>query len=136
MLTDRKTGTPSLAIIFRCYNEGVAFRYHVPVTDSSQTTVISKELTSFSLTGPVNVWASHSAQGTIYKTTVDSIRGSFERPLLVEQDTATWVALGDRKSVVTGKSGSGRVDLGGSRIIKQTKKRNTLHNTKIYIIID
>src|SRR3546814_15623951 len=95
MLTDRKTGTPSLAIIFRCYNEGVAFRYHVPVTDSSQTTVISKELTSFSLTGPVNVWASHSAQGTIYKTTVDSIRGSFERPLLVEQDTATWVALGE-----------------------------------------
>src|SRR3546814_689511 len=95
MLTDRKTGTPSLAITFRCYNEGVAFRYHVPVTDSSQTTVISKELTSFSLTGPVNVWASHSAQGTIYKTTVDSIRGSFERPLLVEQDTATWVALGE-----------------------------------------
>src|SRR3546814_18758286 len=95
MLTDRKTGTPSLAITFRCYNEGVAFRSHVPVTDSSQTTVISKELTSFSLPGPVNVWASHSAQGTLYQPTVDSIRGSFEIPFLFDQDTATWLALAE-----------------------------------------
>src|SRR3546814_16292531 len=34
------------------------------------------------------------------------------------------VAPGDRKSVVSGKSVSGRVDLGGRRIIKQKKQRN------------
>src|SRR3546814_20034820 len=33
-------------------------------------------------------------------------------------------AAGDRKSVVSGKSGSVRVDLGGRRIIKKKKKEN------------
>src|SRR3546814_19789397 len=36
--------------------------------------------------------------------------------------------LGDRKSVVKGKSGSGRVDLGGSRKIKTKKKNTRDHN--------
>ena len=98
-LADRKTGTPSLVITFRCYNEGIAFRYNVPVADSLHTTILSKELTSFSFTGPVNAWISHTAQGKIYKTTVDSIKGSCERPVLVESDTATWLSLGEAATV-------------------------------------
>src|SRR3546814_13744067 len=35
----------------------------------------------------------------------------------------------DRKSVVSGKSGSVRVDLGGRRILKKKKQRNTTYIT-------
>src|SRR3546814_14072896 len=38
---------------------------------------------------------------------------------------ASWHRLVDRKSVVSGKSVSVRVDLGGRRIIKNTKSINT-----------
>jgi alpha-glucosidase len=94
-LKDRKTGTPSLIITFRCYNEGVAFRYTVPGADSLQKTMIAKELTEYCFPGSVNAWASHSAQGKISEIPVDSMDGVFERPLLVEEDTATWLALGE-----------------------------------------
>src|SRR3546814_11917014 len=42
----------------------------------------------------------------------------------------TWMSPLDRKSVVWGKSVSVRLNLGGCRIIKKKKQKNSYHNTK------
>jgi alpha-glucosidase len=94
-LKDRNTGKRSLVITFRCYSEGVAFRYTVPARDSMQWNTISKELTGFSFPHAVNGWVSHSAQGVIRPMPLDSIKGACERPMLVEEDTGTFLALGE-----------------------------------------
>ena len=98
-LKDRKTGNASLSLTFRCYNEGVAFRYTVLARDSLKKTVITKEMTGFSFPGPANAWVSYSPQGKIYKLPIDSIHGACERPLLIEEDTATYLALGEAELV-------------------------------------
>lgn len=94
-LNTRQTGKPELIIIFRCYDEGVAFRYQVPALKENDTTVITRELTAFRFPQNVQVWASSTAQGKIHKTSVDHLNGPSERPLLVEMDTTTYLALGE-----------------------------------------
>src|SRR3546814_17756062 len=44
--------------------------------------------------------------------------------------TATWRSPADRKSVVSGKSVSVRVDLGGRRIIKKKKKQHIYNESQ------
>src|SRR3546814_4196466 len=53
-----------------------------------------------------------------------SLRRSLRRPRRGRLDRAR-----DRKSVVSGKSVSVRVDLGGRRLIKKKKDKNRTHNT-------
>src|SRR3546814_17802752 len=44
-------------------------------------------------------------------------------PSSIRRSAGVWPAARDRKSVVSGKSVSVRVDLGGRRIIKNTRKK-------------
>ncbi|HEX5551890.1 MAG TPA: glycoside hydrolase family 97 N-terminal domain-containing protein, partial [Chitinophagaceae bacterium] len=137
-LSDHKTGEPSLIITFRCYNEGVAFRYTVPAKDSLQTTTIAKELTEFSFPGPARAWISHSSQGAIYETPVDSMKGACERPVLIREDTVTWLALGEAEQVNFAwmkfiRSGESNYTLGAS-LDGEVQKQGTFSTPWRYIM--
>src|SRR3546814_20914613 len=54
-----------------------------------------------------------------------------EKELLCQFHCKSTVHTRDRKSAVSGKSESVRVDLGGGRLIKKTNKKNTLTKSKI-----
>src|SRR3546814_11570308 len=79
------------------------------------------------LTGPTSSWVGFCTQPTAVCAAIlispgpgaDILRGV---PKSFHSRTRVSAFAGDRKSVVEGKSGSGRVDLGGRRIIK---KKNT-----------
>lgn len=95
LLKDRKSGKASLVITFRCYNEGVAFRYTVPENDPHKVSVVTGELTRYVFPRSVKCWVSYSAQGEIHELPVDSFRAACERPLLVKEDTDTYIILGE-----------------------------------------
>src|SRR3546814_11994202 len=52
------------------------------------------------------------------------------------EDGATVLVSGDRKSVVSGKSVSVRVDLGGRRILTKKNKSNVENNRIIYYLVN
>src|SRR3546814_13344152 len=56
------------------------------------------------------------------------IYGPLKNAMGLSRIRVAYTAGADRKSVVEGKSVSGRVDLGGRRIIKKKKKTRTIKN--------
>lgn len=76
----------------RAYNEGIAFRYHL---SGEEGLTILQEHTQFAFAKKNEAWASHRAQGPIYKTSLDSLKEDCERPLLIEVDPSTYLAVGE-----------------------------------------
>ncbi|TGV04182.1 glycoside hydrolase family 97 protein [Flavivirga rizhaonensis] len=78
----------------RAYNEGVAFRYEF--TKSAGDTInIHEENTEFSLPPNATAWTALEAQKEILKRPVSSIKKAVERPLLVELQDSTFLAIGE-----------------------------------------
>jgi alpha-glucosidase len=101
-------GGEIMDVIFRAYNEGLAYRYHFPVTDTIEYTVID-ELSSFNL---------NTTSGKAWMQTYDTLRHwslayeiPYEReipigtsadvsygwalPLLFEKDDGTWIFVSE-----------------------------------------
>ncbi len=78
----------------RAYNEGVAFRYEFS-NPSNDLIYIQKENTEFSLPLQSSAWASIRAQKEIIKMPIADITKAVERPLLIELQDSTFVAIGE-----------------------------------------
>ncbi len=105
-----------LEVIFRAYNEGVAFRYHITGNPFGKTLVIRKELTSFSIPGKATAWVTGSAQGVYREVPVGRIKKPAERPLLIHEDNGLYVAIGE----------AALVDYARMRLLSDTTRENTL----------
>jgi alpha-glucosidase len=91
-LTDIHSGEERGSITFRAFNEGIAFRYMVPgITD----TLVTMENTQFALPPESRAWVSLRAQAQIMKKAINEITEPVERPVLVEIDSNTYLALGE-----------------------------------------
>ena len=55
-LSSNKENNLSYALIFRAYDDGIAFRYHIPGQKNLDSVFITEEHTSFSLTGNHETW--------------------------------------------------------------------------------
>ncbi len=84
-------------MIFRAYNEGVAFRYFID--NGSQETHIKKELTGFALSPGASAWVTPMSQGVISKISVLDIKEPCERPLLVELTDSLYLAIGEAAQI-------------------------------------
>lgn len=93
-LNDKISKSPVLEIIFRIYDEGMAFRYRFP-DNIPKGMIIEKELTGFRFEGNYEIWASSRAQSVIEHITLDKIISEVERPLLVKHKDSSWLALGE-----------------------------------------
>lgn len=70
-----------LHIIFRAYNEGIAFRYELPSQPGFEKVVIDREYTEFSFPRYTSVWESHGHEGKYYKVYPFEVKPNCELPL-------------------------------------------------------
>ena len=97
----KETGSPHriLHITFRVSNEGAAFCYTLPKQQAVQSVVIERENTEFRLPADHMAWAVYSAQGVYSKVPLSKIKSGCERPLTIEVDEHTYVALAEARLV-------------------------------------
>lgn len=89
-----------MVLIFRAYDEGVAFCYEFPMPiEEGKPIVFGREATEFVLTDNHPVWATYSAQGVYEKIPVDQVKAGCQRPLLVEQGDGVRLAIGEARLV-------------------------------------
>lgn len=70
-----------LHIVFRAYNEGIAFRYEIPEQQGFGKVVISQELTEFTFPKNTSVWESYGHEGKYNKVYPYEVRPDCELPL-------------------------------------------------------
>ena len=71
----------TLDIVFRAFNEGVAFRYELPAQKGLENVVVTSENTEFSFPKFASVWESHGHEGKYYKLYPFEIQPGCELPL-------------------------------------------------------
>jgi alpha-glucosidase len=90
-----------LNLIFRAYNDGIAFRYYIPEQELFSEFSLIKENTVFTFTGDHKIWATHwnnfltsqeeeFDEGQLSELKMDDILGT---PLLIQVDSAIWAAI-------------------------------------------
>ena len=84
-------------MIFRAYNEGIAFRYFID--NGNRETHIKKEFTGFAMAPDAQAWVTQMSQGVISRISVQEIHEPSERPLLVKLTDSLYVALGEAAQI-------------------------------------
>jgi len=98
-LEERKQPRRTLIVVFRMFNDGVAFRYVIPKQKSLSHIVLSEEKTQFSLADGANVYALalpigvSSYEGFYKIQPIELLSGTFGLPLLAESPGGAWVAI-------------------------------------------
>ncbi len=95
MAGDGKT----MNLIFRAYNEGVAFAYEFPAREKPDSILIEDENIHFRFGSDYLTWSAARAQAQYSHVHLSEIEKGCERPLLIEMDTAHSVAIGEAKLV-------------------------------------
>ena len=100
-LSLRETGSPHrlFRVLFRVYNEGVAFCYHLPEQEGLDGVRILRERSEFRFSKDCPAWAVYSAQGRYEKVLLSKIKPGCERPLTIQMDPSTYVALAEARLV-------------------------------------
>ena len=97
-LKERGSTGRKYEIVFRVYNEGVAFKTTFLPQTENDTLHIQKENTEFRFSKNYECWASERAQSEIHKIPLGSVLKPVERPLVVEAGNYI-LALGEAKLV-------------------------------------
>jgi len=91
-LSDSHSSAPPLQLTCRLYDEGIAFRYYF---DSTFNNTLSKELTSFHFEQDHHVWVTERSQGAYQKMSISSLESVAERPLVIQQNDSSYLAIGE-----------------------------------------
>ncbi|WP_179232829.1 glycoside hydrolase family 97 protein [Paenibacillus rigui] len=92
-LQEKDGNRRQLRLEFRLYDEGLAFRYHVPEQETLSRFTISGEHSQFHV--PEGSWAyeEHGAEGEYAKVSVRDLKPNCERPLTVVYPDGTYIAI-------------------------------------------
>lgn len=85
----------TLKLVFRAYNEGVAFRYIIPEQEAISSIVIPQELTEFAFAPNTSVWEEHGHEGLYHKVAVSDIEPNCELPLTVKTENGIYGAIAE-----------------------------------------
>lgn len=96
-----QTGSSHLRfdLVFRAYDEGIAFRYEIPAQAGLDSIRIARELTEFHFPGEVAVWATTTAQGLYREIRLSALKDTVERPLVVRCSDSLYAAIGEAADV-------------------------------------
>ena len=108
-LNEIETGY-NTTLFFRAYNEGVAFRYRISNPNDSDTLRIKEELSEFALPGNTKAWVTVGAQGKISEMAVEELHQCAERPLVLQEESGMFVAIGEAAMVDFARMKFGKVD--------------------------
>ena len=84
LLKENKEPFRLLAVQFRAYNEGVAFRYLLPEQDGFRDFVIAEEFTQFNLPDGSMVYEEHGSEGEYSRVAPREVEPNCEVPLTIE----------------------------------------------------
>ncbi len=84
-----------LNLYFRCYDEGVAFRYEFPGKDTRGEVSIISEETHFRFLDNHETWCVYSAQGEYEKKKIKNMGSGVERPLTVKIEENRYAAIAE-----------------------------------------
>ncbi|RIJ50407.1 hypothetical protein D1614_00245 [Maribellus luteus] len=130
-LVDKDAENVQVKLECRLYDEGFAFRYLFD-SETLKDGIIQKELTTFNFNGDHSAWATNKAQGHIVKIKISDIKKAAERPLVIQQDESTFLALGEAalvdyargKWINNGKGNSLQIDLTGTVNLRQANYKS------------
>lgn len=83
-----------MTVDVRLYDEGLAFRYSFDELDFWNRTLL-KENTEFLFDSDYTTWATDRAQSAFYETKLSKLKGSLDRPQVVELSSDKYVAIGE-----------------------------------------
>jgi alpha-glucosidase len=97
----RETEPPHrhLDVVFRAYDEGVAFCYRIPRQEGAEQARIRREQSEFHFTADHDAWAVYSAQGRYARVALSQIKPGCERPLTIRVNDSTYLALAEARLV-------------------------------------
>lgn len=84
-----------LKIVFRAYNEGIAFRYIIPEQEAIQSITIPREYTEFAFAPNTFVWEEHGHEGLYQKVAASDIEPNCELPLTVKTQNGIYGAIAE-----------------------------------------
>lgn len=87
-------------LIFRCYDEGFAYRYHFPEQDFSDSLVLSKESTKLNFTSDFNCWAYNGENhnlGPLRGSDAETI--TLRTPVVMETTDDRYIAIHEAEIV-------------------------------------
>lgn len=91
---ESKKNQKNMLLTVRLYDEGLAFKYTFNQLDFWNC-VVTGEQTTFTFLSDCKVWASGNAQGAIGQTTLNQLKGTADRPLLIQMDNRHYAAVGE-----------------------------------------
>ena len=97
-LDEKREPHRKIDLIFRAYNDGIAFRYFIHEQDSIESIEIISELTEFGFTNDHKVWATkyvgvYSDQENEFNEMKISDIDSIHLPLIVKIDANKWLSI-------------------------------------------
>jgi alpha-glucosidase len=104
-----------IKLICRAYDEGIAFRYLFDA-EFYKNAVVLEELTTFNFSKDSEAWITNRAQGYYKKDKISTIIKGVERPLVVEQSNASFLAIGE----------AALVDFARMKFKNNSKKNNSI----------
>ncbi len=98
-LDDSQKPPRRLQVVFRAYNEGIAFCYVIPKQNGWEQIHIAKEKSEFRFSDDHTAWAVYSAQGRYAEVPLSGIKPGCERPLAIKIDENTFAVLAEARLV-------------------------------------
>jgi hypothetical protein len=106
-------GDAHFDVIFRAYDDGVAFRYRIARADGAEADItLTDETSAFAAPAGSTVFAmpngsgSFSHEGTYAQTTIENLNGKQTLPLLYETSGGAWVLLSEADLITQPYCGS------------------------------
>ena len=85
----------AMDLVFRAYDEGIAFQYRIKSFKGRDTLVIRGERSEFVVPEGSEAWVAYSAQGEYKKLPVGEITKPCERPLVIQLKNGKYLAVGE-----------------------------------------
>ena len=80
-------------IIFRLYNDGVAFRYNIPEQANISEFEILADKTTLNFTTDVKWWSGNDEHENLFSSTLDSLPLTVKTPLVANFSNSVWMAF-------------------------------------------
>ena len=126
-LTERNEPRRRIELVFRAYDDGVAFRYILPMQDNIGDFKLAAEHTSFQFPGNPTVWAAnydgfHSSQESEFKEIkIGSLSPAevYGCPMLIRVQSSLWAAITE----------ADLTDWAGMHLTRASSQRSTIVTT-------
>lgn len=84
-----------MCIVFRAYNEGIAFRYEIPEQEMIKDFSILNEVTEYAFASETFVWEEYGHEGLYYKKLSSDIEPACELPLTIHTANGIYGAIAE-----------------------------------------